>query len=324
MWKSDEFDITMEVSILFRVWKNIEDFVARILRFILPPKMCTRGQYQMSETKSPHDFTPPSSSNSIEKSEKSSAGFGKYGEYFDPLLPASKEMRDIVGDGISMAGGVAAVLLQIAQPSVGAGVYEHSSFTVRPLERGWPLYSCTLIHSLTYIFRSPLNHIHLCSSFWHSGRAPIHHRRHPSIPPDHQVLNLWCQRCRFTTLGCGNHLLVSRQLMGDSTWKTRARESRKGVQGVFRHGNCPPSSTRKMARESLRVSSILGQHDQGVKGYSGSQEDCEIGHVSSQRFVQNPNLAYLGIFACERANQQSDNDRDVAGKYQGSVWFEEY
>lgn len=45
-------------------------------------------------------------------------------------------MKKIVGDMISMAGGVAAVLLQVAQPSVGAGVAAYSSFTIRPIERG--------------------------------------------------------------------------------------------------------------------------------------------------------------------------------------------
>jgi uncharacterized protein (DUF2236 family) len=47
---------------------------------------------------------------------------GPFGAYNDPILPASDELRKIVGDMISMAGGVAAVLLQIAQPAVGAGV----------------------------------------------------------------------------------------------------------------------------------------------------------------------------------------------------------
>jgi uncharacterized protein (DUF2236 family) len=46
-------------------------------------------------------------------------------------------MRKIVGDAMSMAGGVAAVLLQIAQPGVGSGVAANSSFTVRPVERGY-------------------------------------------------------------------------------------------------------------------------------------------------------------------------------------------
>ncbi len=54
-------------------------------------------------------------------------------------------MRAIVGDAMSMAGGVAAVLLQIAQPGVGAGVATNSSFTVRPIERGSPSFSSFLL-----------------------------------------------------------------------------------------------------------------------------------------------------------------------------------
>lgn len=87
----------------------------------------------MSELKAPHPLTPSTSSST---DEKPSPGSGKYGAYYDPVLPASKEMKDIVGNMMSMAGGVKAVLFQIAEPSVGAGVYEHSSFTRRPIERG--------------------------------------------------------------------------------------------------------------------------------------------------------------------------------------------
>jgi len=60
---------------------------------------------------------------------------GKYKQYFGPVLPPSKE-KAIVGDTMSMAGGVAAVFLQIAEPSMGASIAAHSSFTVRPIERG--------------------------------------------------------------------------------------------------------------------------------------------------------------------------------------------
>lgn len=71
-------------------------------------------------------------SSPVDLDEKS----GPYGAYHTPILPPSAEMRAIVGDAMSMAGGVAAVLLQIAQPAVGAGVAANSSFTVRPIERG--------------------------------------------------------------------------------------------------------------------------------------------------------------------------------------------
>jgi len=61
---------------------------------------------------------------------------GIFGRYHDPVLPASRETKKIVSDMISLAGGSAAVLLQIAQPGVGAGVSNNSSFTTRPIERG--------------------------------------------------------------------------------------------------------------------------------------------------------------------------------------------
>jgi uncharacterized protein (DUF2236 family) len=44
-------------------------------------------------------------------------------------------LRDIGGDAVLVAGGGRAILLQIANPAVGAGVAEHSDFTSRPLDR---------------------------------------------------------------------------------------------------------------------------------------------------------------------------------------------
>ncbi|MET4638735.1 uncharacterized protein (DUF2236 family) [Mycetocola sp. 2940] len=44
-------------------------------------------------------------------------------------------LRDIGGDAILIAGGGRAILLQIANPAVGAGVAAHSDFTSRPLDR---------------------------------------------------------------------------------------------------------------------------------------------------------------------------------------------
>jgi hypothetical protein len=104
--------------------------------------MCTRGitsipspvEYPGSQKSSSKD------SSSVEMDEK----IGPYGLYNTPILPPSAEMKAIVGDAMSMAGGVAAVLLQIAHPGVGAGVAANSSFTVRPVERGWLL----LVHVL--------------------------------------------------------------------------------------------------------------------------------------------------------------------------------
>jgi uncharacterized protein (DUF2236 family) len=44
-------------------------------------------------------------------------------------------LRDIGGDAVLIAGGGRAILLQIANPAVGAGVAEHSDFPSRPLDR---------------------------------------------------------------------------------------------------------------------------------------------------------------------------------------------
>ena len=59
---------------------------------------------------------------------------GNYGPYFS-LVEEPYEMRKIVAESASLAGGVAAVLLQIAHPAVAAGVAAHSSFTYRRIER---------------------------------------------------------------------------------------------------------------------------------------------------------------------------------------------
>ena len=59
---------------------------------------------------------------------------GNYGPYFS-LVEEPYEMRKIVAESASLAGGVAAVLLQIAHPAGVAGVAAHSSFTYRRIER---------------------------------------------------------------------------------------------------------------------------------------------------------------------------------------------
>ncbi|WP_177216841.1 oxygenase MpaB family protein [Mycetocola miduiensis] len=46
-----------------------------------------------------------------------------------------RTLQDIGGDAVLVAGGGRAILLQIANPAVGAGVAAHSDFTSRPLDR---------------------------------------------------------------------------------------------------------------------------------------------------------------------------------------------
>lgn len=56
----------------------------------------------------------------------------------------TKRITDIAGEGILLAGGARAILLQLANPAVGRGVAEHSDFARRPLQR--------LRNTLTYIY----------------------------------------------------------------------------------------------------------------------------------------------------------------------------
>ncbi|GAB3800877.1 oxygenase MpaB family protein [Humibacter antri] len=54
-----------------------------------------------------------------------------------------KGLADVGGEWVMLAGGGCAILLQLAHPSVGRGVAEHSDFASRPYDR--------LIGTLTYV-----------------------------------------------------------------------------------------------------------------------------------------------------------------------------
>jgi hypothetical protein len=86
------------------------DFLGKCILIKLS-KMCTRGTLPQTEEKSPHAPSTPQSSTASLKKE---LDVGPYGAYNEAVLPPSDDMRKIVGDMLSMAGGVAAVLLQIA------------------------------------------------------------------------------------------------------------------------------------------------------------------------------------------------------------------
>lgn len=56
----------------------------------------------------------------------------------------TKHLADIAGEGVLLAGGGRAILLQVANPAVGRGVARHSDFAANPLLR--------LRNTLTYIY----------------------------------------------------------------------------------------------------------------------------------------------------------------------------
>ncbi|MET8147189.1 oxygenase MpaB family protein [Actinoplanes sp. NPDC049668] len=51
------------------------------------------------------------------------------------LFDDAAVIRRVAGEGLLLAGGGRATLLQIAHPGVAQGVYEHSTFAERPLDR---------------------------------------------------------------------------------------------------------------------------------------------------------------------------------------------
>ncbi|OCL13905.1 hypothetical protein AOQ84DRAFT_411037 [Glonium stellatum] len=81
-----------------------------------------------------------------EKADISAPTSGAENFHPDFLSPSfnPKEMRKIVSEGTLLAGGGAAILLQVANPGVGAGVNEHSNFAYRPLDR--------LRTTMTYVY----------------------------------------------------------------------------------------------------------------------------------------------------------------------------
>ncbi|KAK2786775.1 hypothetical protein FQN52_007661 [Onygenales sp. PD_12] len=94
-----------------------------------------------------------------------------------------KGAQIIVREGLILAGGVVAILLQVANPGVGAGVYDHSNFVYRPVER--------LRTTMTYIY---------CISFGTPAEKAaivnMVHRAHstikgPNYSADDPKLQLW-------------------------------------------------------------------------------------------------------------------------------------
>ncbi|KAJ5278580.1 hypothetical protein N7478_003952 [Penicillium angulare] len=59
-------------------------------------------------------------------------------------IHSPRKMEKIVQEGIILAGGAVAILLQVAEPGVAKGVDEHSNFAYRPMDR--------LRTTMTYVY----------------------------------------------------------------------------------------------------------------------------------------------------------------------------
>lgn len=98
-------------------------------------------------------------------------------------LENPENFRKFVQEAILLAGGATAILLQVAEPSVGKGVDAHSNFAYRPMDR--------LRTTMTYVY---------CMAFGSRSEkeAVIHmvHRAHsvvkgPDYSADDPELQLW-------------------------------------------------------------------------------------------------------------------------------------
>lgn len=75
----------------------------------------------------------------------------KHSEAITAALNNPQHIQRILREGILLAGGAAAILLQVANPGVGKGVSNHSNFAYRPVDR----LRTTMTYVYCMVFGSP-------------------------------------------------------------------------------------------------------------------------------------------------------------------------
>lgn len=86
----------------------------------------------------------PSSQGWDEKTMNEASESTKIDQELLDALNTPKEILKIVQEGLLLAGGAVAILLQVANPGVAKGVDQHSNFSYRPLDR--------LRTTMTYVY----------------------------------------------------------------------------------------------------------------------------------------------------------------------------
>ncbi|KAK2756524.1 hypothetical protein FQN54_005417 [Arachnomyces sp. PD_36] len=94
-----------------------------------------------------------------------------------------KEIQKIVQEGILLAGGAVAILLQVANPGVGQGVNEHSDFAYRPVDR----LRTTMTYVYTITFGTPSEKAALIDMVHHAHSTV----QGPDYSADDPDLQLW-------------------------------------------------------------------------------------------------------------------------------------
>ncbi|OAX83923.1 hypothetical protein ACJ72_01714 [Emergomyces africanus] len=102
---------------------------------------------------------------------------------YSPLEYEPKELQKIVKEGVLLAGGAMAILLQVANPGVAQGVNEHSNFTLRVTDR--------LRATMTYIYTMAFgtaDEKKAIINMVHRAHAPVNGPNYDANDPD---LQLW-------------------------------------------------------------------------------------------------------------------------------------
>ncbi|KAJ5636863.1 uncharacterized protein N7484_010176 [Penicillium longicatenatum] len=98
-------------------------------------------------------------------------------------LDEPHRIQQIIQEGLLLAGGAAAILLQVAEPGVGKGVHKHSDFASRPLDRLRT--TMTYIYCMTYGTRDEKKAI---IEMVHRVHAPVSGPDYSANDPE---LQLW-------------------------------------------------------------------------------------------------------------------------------------
>ncbi|KAL2384001.1 hypothetical protein RJZ90_002243 [Blastomyces dermatitidis] len=135
--------------------------------------------------------------------------------YF-PLEYEPKEIQKITKEGILLAGGAVAILLQVANPGVGQGVNEHSNFAYRVADR----LRTTMTYIYTIAFGTP-NEKKAIVDMVHRAHASVNGPNYDANDPD---LQLWVAATLYAA-GVGIYEKIFGSLDAETSEKVYAEYS---------------------------------------------------------------------------------------------------
>lgn len=108
-----------------------------------------------------------------------------------PLTHQPKEAQRIIREGILIAGGAVAILLQVANPGIAQGVNAHSDFAYRPIDR----LRTTMTYVYTITFGTPSEKATMIRTV-HRAHSTI---KGPNYSADDPELQLWVAATLYVT-----------------------------------------------------------------------------------------------------------------------------